>query len=397
MLNHHHEFELMCLCARVVVDPSAETRIAVLLESDVDWDFIISAGHAHRVLPLLHRTLKRVAAESVPAQPMHRIQIAAHEKARRSLLLTRELVRILDLFHAHEIPCIPYKGPVLASRVYRDMALRDFSDLDIIVPQDNVLRARALLLADGYRQDRDTTEAQLRENLDSNMDLSMFRADLAVEVELHWRVTRHWHAIQIPLQTLWEQLDTCSLAGRSVQTHTFEDLLVILCTHAAMHSWDRLGWLCDVAEIVRSQKLDWDRTFDRAAAVDGRRILLVGLALASELLGTALPSPVHRAIRLDRQVKPLVDQVTAWLSSDATRPLGERERLLIRLRERPADRMRVGFEQIKRRMAPTSRDAQSFPLLRSSNVAQHLLRPIRLAREYGLMPLMRFFRGIFQS
>jgi hypothetical protein len=229
------------------------------------------------------------------------------------------------------------------------------------------------------------------------MDLSMFRADVAVEVELHWRVTRHWHAIQIPIPTLWEQLDTYSLAGRSVQTHTFEDLLVILCTHAAMHCWDRLGWLCDVAEIVRSQNLDWDRAFDRADAVDGRRILLVGLALAGELLDSPLPPRVRREVCSDLEVTPLVEQVTAWLSSDVTLPLGERERFLIRLRKRPADRVRVGIEQIKRHWALNSRDAESFPLARSSNIAQHLLRPFRLAREYGFMPLVRFFRGIFQS
>ncbi len=397
MSNHDREFELMCLCARLTVGPAAEARIATLVRQDVDWNSLIATAHRQRVLPLLHRTLTRVAAGSVPDEARRLLHAATQENARRCMWLTRELLRILDIFHAHEISCIPYKGPVLALRVYQDLSLRQFSDLDIILPENHVMRARALLLSNGYRSDTDLTETQLRDYIARERDLTLLRDGLRFELEIHWRVTRHWHAIQIPSQMLWEDLDTCSIGGRSVQTHTFEHLLVILCTHAASHAWDRLGWLCDVAEIVRSQNLDWDRAFEHAAAVDGRRILLVGVALAVELLGAEPPPHVQRAIHEDAGLEPLTNQVRVWLSSGAPIALGELELFLMGLRERTSDKVHVGIEQIKRRLVLTSRDTESFPLPYSLKAARYLLRPIRLTREYGLMPLIRFFKGIFQS
>ena len=76
---------------------------------------------------------------------------------------------------------------------------------------------------------------------------------------------------------------------------------------------------------------------------------------------------------------------------------GERERFYISLRERPTDRLRIALKQVKGSLAPTSRDEEAIPLPRFLSWLLYLLRPVRLAGEYGLTPLKRFCKGIFQS
>ncbi|MEO8342158.1 MAG: nucleotidyltransferase family protein, partial [Nitrospirota bacterium] len=59
-----------------------------------------------------------------------------------------------------------------------------------------------------------------------------------------------------------------------------EEFLIILCLHGSKHGWERLKWVADVAELLRSQWINWKRVFSTAAERKCHRMLLLGLALA---------------------------------------------------------------------------------------------------------------------
>jgi hypothetical protein len=344
------ETELLCLCARMTLDPSAAARITALVRHDLDWNFVIVTAHRHRVLPLVYRTLGRIVPDDVPAHAMQRLQSAFHLNATRNLFLTAELLRLIDLLSAADIPCIPYKGPAMASLLYGDVSLRQFTDLDIIVPVEVVARAIALLMSLDYRPTEAMSRARVRACTRTHKDITLVRGDGRINLEVHWGITTDKDPIRIRPKLLWKNPGACSIAGRSVRTLRPEELLLILCIHGAKHLWERLGWLCDVAEIVRSHKpLEWNRVLDTAKVVGAERILYLGLALASELLGADPPAKVLQALRADSVVRPLAEQVKGWLSSEpaAALDLGERERYFMRLRERPTDRCRVALKQAK--------------------------------------------------
>jgi hypothetical protein len=315
----------------------------------------------------------------------------------RNLSLTAELFSVLDLFHSDDVPCIPYKGPVLAAIAYGDISLRQFADLDVIVPVSDVPRATKILVSNGYLAEKTIGDDQQLPCGSTEKDVKL-RRDGGVALELHWGITTDmFHPIQIPSQLLWRDLPSASVAGRLVPTHKSEDLLLIQCVHGVSHGWQRLGWLCDVAELVRSRPdMDWDRVFQTAAGLGGRRILCHALALARDLLGTSLPATVVRAIEQDPALVALSEQVKGWLVSDRAVPLGETQRYFIRLREHPAHKLRVAIKQAKSYLALTSRDAEAFPVPGCLNWVLYVVRPFRLARDYGLSPFLRFFRGVFQ-
>lgn len=393
------EFELMFLCARMMVDATAETRIQALVQQ-VDWNSLILAAHQHRVLPLLCRSLDRVARESVPESVMQQLRSAFHGNARRNLFLTRELLQVMDLFRVHDIPCIPYKGPVLSSMVYGDVSLRQFGDLDVIVLVKDVLRAKALLVSRGYRPQKQMSDEELLAFTRTEKEIALLRDDIGINIELHWGVTADRHPIRIPADLLWKDLRACSVAGQSVPTPGYEDLLVILCVHGTRHRWERLGWLCDVAEIVRRQPdLDWNRAIENAVELGARRVLFLGVVLARELLGAEPPAQVVRLMREDSMLGPLSDQVKGWLSRTTPVPLdpGEQEQYFMRLTEHSCDKLRLAYKEAKKFLALTTRDTESMPVPGYLTCMLYPLRPIRLAREYGLRPFKRFFSGIFQS
>ena len=83
----------------------------------------------------------------------------------------------------------PYKGPALAVQLYGNVALRQFSDLDILVHPRDVLLARDLLLAEGYSPLPPLTEGQQAVLLRTQCNFPFTRESKRMIVELHWTVS----------------------------------------------------------------------------------------------------------------------------------------------------------------------------------------------------------------
>ncbi len=98
-----------------------------------------------------------------------------------------------------------------------------------------------------------------------------------------------------------------SVRGTEMKTLSADDLLFSLCVHGSRHLWERLGWICDIAELITRHEINWPALLQRAAATDSERMFLLGLHLAHKLLDAPLPSSVQqrcdrrRASRITRQ------------------------------------------------------------------------------------------------
>jgi hypothetical protein len=394
--GHGLEIELLLQSSGMVLSPSREARIRNLLRQEIDWEFLIQSADYHRVVPLLYHTLSSVSPGLVPEDAMATLRKRFQANTQHSLFLFSELIQILDLFDRHQVRAIPYKGPMLAAVLYGDVSLRQFGDLDIIVPASKVEEARGLLISRGYEPEKEITGPELRRAIQHGKDL-ILRRDGGITVELHWGITAHPDPIDFSPDLLWKNLKTLSIAGRAVTLHAPEDLLLILCIHGGKHRWEYLVWLCDIAELIRCYPtLNWTHVIEDASSVGGKRILLLGVLLARDLLGAELPAHLNRIMEADRVLIQLADQVKAWLTREthAAAEPGEMPRYFLKLRENRADRLRVALTQAKHYLALTSRDKEVLP---GSAPLQYLVRPFRLAWEYGLRPFQRFLKGIGES
>ena len=367
------------------------------MNTAIDWDFFVQTAHEHRVLPLIYRTFTDTCGDQIPKRVMDQLRRRFHANAKRNLFLTANLIQLLKVFEQENIPAIPYKGPILSASLYGEVSFRQFSDLDIIVPKDSVEKATNLLLNRGYKRKYDPLRKPFGCN-DGEKDLGLVHNDLDINLELHWGITTGDGPLQVQPEMLWENVDTLMVGGNAVKIHAPEDLLLILCIHGGKHRWEHLGWLCDVAEITRCYpKLDWAKLLDRASMLGGRRILFLGLLLARNGLGAALPNSVVRKIEADHIVVELASQVQNWLVSGTPVGAGDTEHYYMRLSERTADKARVAVNQVKHYLMLTSRYREALPLSGPLSAILYLIRPFRLAREYGLGPFWRFFKGMFEG
>jgi hypothetical protein len=121
----------------------------------------------------------------------------------------------------------------------------------------------------------------------------------------------------------------------------------------------------------------WGRVLEQAEASGSMRILLLGLLLANNLLGAALPEGIAQRLQTDPSVTRLGAQVRAQLFREADGSPKAFETLLFRLRGR--ERLRDKFRYCVHR--PTTLTAGDWALLHLPDALfplYYLLRPIRL-------------------
>ena len=143
------------------------------------------------------------------------------------------------------------------------------------------------------------------------------------------------------LERLRDRLIPVAISGIPMPTLPPEDLLLVLCAHGGRHQWERVSWICDIAQVIHTQpELDWQPVLERAQQFHRQRSLLLGLWLAHDLLGAQLPDSVCHEIQADPIVRQLAVQVQARLFSAThigdTIPF----RFYHQLRERRADGLR---------------------------------------------------------
>jgi hypothetical protein len=333
----------------------------------------------HNVTPLLHRSLGS-AGVLAPAPVRRRIENAVLYHAAKGRRLAHELARLTVALEQGGIRSLSFKGAVLAASVYGNVGLRPFNDLDIIVHPDDACRAARALANAGFPDWHVSTVDRSR-HLRCECEHSFIRSD-GVVVDLHWRLSRRHFPFPLDFDDMWRRAVPCSLwpGGPVVPNLGAADSLQALCMHGAKHTWERLSWVCDIAQLLAANPaMPWEFVFAQSQALGATRLTLLGLTLAADLLDAPLPPEVRKRARADRGIAALARYVRGRLFRGpvVAAGLGETIRqslFLLRLRNRAVERLRYCILAA----APTPRDLRSAHFPTSLHFLYYLSRPIRL-------------------
>ena len=306
-----------------------------------DWELVLRLAEDHGTSSLLYKNLAS-SGEVVPAAVLASLRQRYETNVGKSLFMTRELIRILDSTDSLGVEVIPYKGIVLSEVYYGDIALRQSGDIDMFVRKRDVARIKSAVCDLGYAP-RFTIPEDAEENyIESGYEWTFDSAAGKNLLELQWALQPRFYSVDFDMNGLFDRAANTMVAGRRVKTLSSEDLLLVLAVHAAKHVWGRLIWLCDIAQILKRGNLNWDFVQARAREFGIERILHVTLLLTNRFLTTKIPPAIERATREDGGARVFVDEIEAAVASGV---LYEEQkisyfRLMMRLRERRADRLR---------------------------------------------------------
>ena len=353
------------------VAPEAHPALPALPATD--WPRLLAAAERHCVSPLLTRRLA-AAPDGVPADVLATLRARFDANSLRNMVLARDLADLLQRLSEHGVDAMPIKGPTLAISAYGDLALREFGDLDIVVRTADFARARTILAEWGFRSVTPLSEAGERTLLASDHHLALSGPGDRVVVELHWSLDNLRPGSRLDGEWVWRNARRVPLLGRDVPALSWSALLVYLCVHGAKHGWISLGWIRDVAGVLRTAPPgELDAAASIATASSAERRLALGVSLAHELLGAPLPPGLE--LRADPAVPALVSDVRARLFSAA--PLGHARSIAFQCRTLDRARDRAGY-CLHLVASPHVADVEELRLPARLGLLYYLIRPVRL-------------------
>lgn len=334
-------WELVLAASSVDLLGNDRSRIRRWLEKPIDWEAVLRLADNHGTSSILYQNFSALS-DFVPSAVLASLRQGYERNIHKSLFLARELMRILQCLEELGIEVVPYKGIVLSEVYYGDMALRQSGDMDLFVRKHEVTRIKDAVRGLGYTPrvliPEDAEEAYIASGYEWTFDSAAGRNLL----ELQWALQPRFYAVDFDMDGLFERAVNATVAGRAVKTPSPEDLLLVLSVHAAKHVWGRLIWLCDIAQILRRDDVNWDWVQARAHEIGIERILRITLLLTNRFLGTAIPAHVESAILADRAARSLDEEIAESVVTGVSYETQQVSyfRLMMRLRERRVDRAR---------------------------------------------------------
>jgi hypothetical protein len=376
------EFELLLACCAL---HNHAGRIRNILTRSLDWDRTLQLIDHHRVVPQVYGAVQGFS-QLIPAQPLNTLRLRYQDNARKALWFTAELVRITSHLESAGVESLSYKGPVLAQALYGEVTHRQFSDLDILILPKDVSKAKAALLDLGYKTEIEFAPHIEKAFVETGYEHSFRSAHGANLLELQWRILPRFYSVDFDVADFFERASETNFGGHPLRTLRPEDLLLVLCVHAAKHVWIQLSWLCDIAQLAKSPRLDWSAIQDEAKRLGIERIVNLNLLLAHKLLVAPLPKYPKPTCHSERSTESAVADEILRIIKRSTHYDTESLpyfRLMMRLRERRQDQSRFLW-----RLALTP-SVSEWSAISLPKPLQPLYRPVRLLRLAKRLPASR--------
>jgi putative nucleotidyltransferase-like protein len=316
------EFRLAAACAMWPPSDRRNEAVRTAAAGPIDWPRFLRVARRHQVIGLVHEGLTR-ARPDVPPGIAREIGAQSTALVRENLAMAREALRIQRLFGDADLPVLFVKGAALAVLAFGNLGLRAGQDIDLLVADETLPAATALVLHAGYRRfdpPPDISDAQLRLLMPLRKDLGFVDQATGLRIELHWRLFLNPHAMAEA--SIMAASRVVPLGTEGLRTLGEEDLFAYLCMHGALHWWNRLKWLADVNALLTSTpEYGIERLVQAAEARGVGRAAAQALLLCRRLLATPLP---------DRLMATLAKSATVrWLEATALGAMatgqGERE------------------------------------------------------------------------
>jgi hypothetical protein len=347
------------------------------------WSDVVSAAADHGLRPALIERLSASGWNHVPDSVRDELEDFQRWHLVRTLEIAEELARTAQALRDDGIPFALFKGAALSIQLYGRLAAREYADLDLIVPKADAARAETVLLERGYQAA--FAEPRFRRFFQGHQGQTAFqRAGGTVDIDLHWTFSGSFLPFPLREDEIWGRLVTVPVGGIDVPTLSPADTVLLLAGHGTKEGWRSLMWLRDFAVAVdRWQALDW-ADIHRCARRNGcGDSVLLGCALAEQVLETPVPAALADAVATNERVEGLSKALAERLRGSRHR---KRHLDDLALCDRRIDRWRAGLGFA---LAPTPGDFDALPLPRALWPAYYVLRPVRLVSKAmrGTLPL----------
>ncbi len=261
---------------------------------------LCEAAAAQGMLGHLHKTVVTEAAAEADRPLVKCLADLQRAATVRSLRQTALLLQVLDSLQEQGIKAMPYKGPAWAMSLYGDVAMRTWSDLDLLVGHDDVVAARETLIRGGFTDANPFNEKIARRRRGSLGQIALTHPDKHAHVELHWEVTMGISSRSLRPESVFARAEQVQLLGTAVPCPSRHDRFLITCLEYGRDRWDTVEKLLSLGVQIRQVGAsEWEDLLGEAREVGCLRRVCVGAHHVCSALGMEVVPAVDERLASD--------------------------------------------------------------------------------------------------
>ena len=342
------------ILASIALQPSAEEmeKMNALIPEVSDWEYLASTITDRGIAPLLHVKLPQLSNTAlVPEHVKWHLKQAYYKSLSRGAVLYDYFRKVNLAFSARGIEAIALKGIYLSEYLYKDIALRQFSDIDLLVRKEDAHSCLELLSEMGYVES-DSGETDF---VKSQVEIIHYPAMVkdGVSIEIHIKLHATAETYHLPTATMWQNAVPTTINKASVKVLAPYDLLIHLCVHLDKHF--RIGhvqFTCfmDITNYLRefALSINWIVFADVCIQYNAEAAVYKHLLLVNKYMNAPVPADVlaRYASSLTEDDEVLfVKYLGGYTVVDKLNTVPSHLRYL-KLMTKPSDRIRYVWEVI---------------------------------------------------
>jgi hypothetical protein len=239
---------------------------------------------------LVHQRLRERAAHDWPKALVADIASQACAAAAEELLRRRETMSMLDALASAGITPILLKGTALAYSIYPVPSFRPRADTDLLVPREQVAKARQVMAGLGYVAPANSGGELLFAQFQFSKE---DRHGVQHAFDFHWKIsTQPTFAGVLTYDELNAEAVPVVNLGSHARAAGLVHALLLACIHPAMHhrNAEYLIWMYDIYLLAsRLSDADIDRLVEVAVAKEVGAVCAHELARARSRFAFSLP------------------------------------------------------------------------------------------------------------
>jgi hypothetical protein len=253
---------------------------------NIDWSEFLALTIHHRTFCMLYKKMKNANNIYIPEFVVQKLGTLYKSNIFRMLHLSAEMETVNKIMQKEKIKFLLLKGPALAKELYGDISLRTSSDIDALIPINELQKVDQLLQKEGYVKN-DYFRSVLNDWKWRHHHVTYFHPVKKVKLEIHWRLNPG-PASEPSFDELWDRKKYIKLTSTPLYLLGNEDLFVFLASHGARHGWSRIRWLLDINQIMKKDILNFESLMAISEKHQYTHLLGQSIKLTSELLNTQI-------------------------------------------------------------------------------------------------------------
>jgi len=244
-----------------------------------------------RLLPLIYQNLQQLNYVDDSTELLKRAHLAAFIDTRLRL---QKATTIITAFANNGVRTILLKGMALGIAYYESIALRPMSDIDLLIHQDDLVKAVEVLGSLGF--DPESGDLSLATEI---MNAWHFETSGGDVVDIHWRLMRDcWNADKV--DSLWDAAVAIKYDSLTLETLCATDHLFHACGHGARYNpVSPIRWISDALMILNSSaEIDWDRLYQLGKTHRLNLLLFHSLSYLKKTFNAPVPEDYLQRVKL---------------------------------------------------------------------------------------------------